>query len=214
MAKDSLGTRMRAAADAAGLKQREIGNLVARRIGRKQGPYTEAAVGQWYADKSEPELAALIEFSKLTNADFLWLSTGVGGVGQLPREGRIVPSISLAQAIKVPIDYTSDEQIYTYFPCSERSFIITISDSRNEPRYGIGHKMAFDPDQRRPRPGQIVLAVVNGEPVIGQYTEQSKNGSKMAVIHPINAAWSEEAMNPKKGDRIVATMTESASPAP
>jgi transcriptional regulator with XRE-family HTH domain len=219
MAKDSLGTRMRAAAEAAGLKQREIGALVARRIGRvhnggKPWPYTEAAVGQWYADKSEPELAALIEFSKLTNSDFLWLVTGVGGAGQLPREGRIVPSISLAQAVKVPIDYTSDEHIYTYFPCSERSFIITVADSRNEPRYGVGYKMTFDPDQRRPRPGQMVLAVINGEPVIGQYTEQSRTGSKMAVINPINAAWSEEVLNPKKGDRLVAIMTESAAPGP
>jgi hypothetical protein len=212
MAKNTLGQRMRAAAAKAGLKQKQVGFEVAKRIGRSR-PYTEAAVGLWYADKSEPEIPALVEFSRLVNADLLWLQTGAGG-GQLPKEGRIVPSISLAQAIADPIDYTSSEMVYTYFPCSNKAFVLPITDSRNEPRYNIGYKVVIDPELRSPRPGQMVLAIIGREGVFGQYTERVEKGVKARVIVPLNAAWSEEIMNPKRGDRIQGVMTEFAAPAP
>jgi hypothetical protein len=60
MAENTLGQRLRAAAEKAGLTQREIGIEIANRIGRPR-PFTEAAVGQWYADKHEPENKALID---------------------------------------------------------------------------------------------------------------------------------------------------------
>lgn len=205
---------MRAAADAAGLTQREVGANVAKKIGRSR-QYTEAAVGQWYADKTEPEVAALVEFSRLVGADLLWLQTGIGGgPNQLPREGRVVPTISLAQAVRDPIDYTSNEMVHTYYPCSDKAFVLQVADSRNEPRYGIGHKVVIDPERKKPRPGQMVLAIVNREGVLGQYTERVEKGVRVAVIVPINAAWSHEVMTPKRGDRIVGIMTESAAPAP
>lgn len=201
---------MREAAEKAGLTQREIGFEVARRIGRHR-PFTEAAVGQWYADKHEPENKALVEFSRLVHADLVWLQTGVGrGLGPLPREGRVVPSISLTQAIREPIDYSSNEMVHTYFPCSEHAFITTICDERNAPDYAVGYKIVIDP-VRKPRPGKMVLAVINRQPVFGRYTEKT---GKTIVIEAINPHWPAEILNPKRGDRIVGSLTEIAIPAP
>jgi SOS-response transcriptional repressor LexA len=201
---------MRAAAEHAGLTQKEVGEAVARRIGR-QRPYTEAAVGQWYADKTEPGNAALVEFARVVNADLLWLQTGIGrGAGQLPREGRAVPTITLEQATKDPIDYATEEMIHTYYPCSEKAFIIPIDDGRNEPTYKAGYRVVIDP-QRKPSPGKMVLAVINREPVFGQYAEKT---GKRIVILALNDKWPAEILNPKKGDRIVGTMTEFAGQAP
>ena len=207
---NTLGQRMRAAVEHAGLKQKAIGVAVAKMIGRPR-PYTEAAVGQWFADKSEPENAALVEFARLTGANLLWLQTGMGmGAGQLPREGRVVPTITLEQAIQDPIDTTSEEMIHTYYPCSQEAFIVPISDGRNEPTYKAGYRVVIDP-QRKPSPGKMVLAVINREPVFGEYAEKA---GKRVVIRPLNDKWPIEILNPKKGDRIVGTMTEFAGQAP
>jgi SOS-response transcriptional repressor LexA len=201
---------MRAAAEKAGLKQKEIGIEVAHRTGRSR-PYTEAAVGQWYADKHEPDIKALVEFSRLVHADLVWLQTGIGrGLGSLPREGRIVPSISLNQAIREPIDYTSNDMVHTYFPCSDRAFITTVCDARNAPDYPVGCKIVIDP-LRKPLPGKMVLAVINRQPTFGRYTEKT---GKAVVIEALSPHWPAEILNPKRGDRIVGTLTEYAMPAP
>jgi SOS-response transcriptional repressor LexA len=198
---------MRFAAEAAGLTQREVGAAVAKAIDRPQGAYSEAAVGQWYSDKSEPTNQALVAFAKLTNANLIWLQTALGGgPGQLPREGRTVPTITMEQAIKVPIDDKSDHMVHTYYPCSDKAFIVPIADSRNEPDYRIGFKVVIDP-LRKPKPGNMVLAVINREPVFGEYVEKA---GKRVVIRPLNDKWPTEILHPKKGDRIVGTMTEFA----
>jgi SOS-response transcriptional repressor LexA len=210
MAQNTLGQRMRAAADDAGLKQKEIGIELARRTGRPR-PYTEAAVGQWYADKHEPENKALVEFSRLVHADLVWLQTGVGrGLGPLPREGRIVPAISLNQAIREPIDYTSSDMVCTYFPCSEKAFITCVCDDRNAPDYKVGYKIVIDP-LRKPLPGKMVLAVVNRQPIFGRFVEKT---GKAIVIEALNQHWPAEIVNFKRGDRIVGSLTEFAVPAP
>lgn len=210
MAENTLGQRMRAAAEAAGLKQKEIGIEIAIRIGRPRS-FTEAAVGQWYADKHEPENKALVEFSRLVQADLVWLQTGVRrGLGPLPREGRVVPSISLAQAIAEPIDYTSKDMVHTYFPCSEKAFITTVCDDRNAPTYLVGYKIVIDPE-RRPMPGKMVLAVINRQPTFGRYVERP---GKVIVIEALNPHWGEETLNTRRGDRLVGSLTEFAVPAP
>lgn len=210
MAENTLGQRMRAAAEDAGLTQKEVGIEIARRVGRPR-PFTEAAVGQWYADKHEPDNKALIEFSRLVHADLVWLQTGVGrGLGPLPREGRIVPAISLNQAIQDPVDYTSNEMVHTYFPCSEKAFITTVCDDRNAPDYMVGCKIVIDP-LRPPRPGKMVLVVINRQPIFGRYTEKT---GKTIVIEAVNPHWPAEILNPKRGDRIVGSLTEYAMPAP
>lgn len=209
MAENTLGQRMRSAAEAAGLTQKLVGAKVARLIGRKS-PYSEAAVGQWYANKHEPTIEALKAFAKLVGEDLVWLQMGLRGAGKVPREGRIVPSIALRQAILEPIDYTSDEMVHTYYPCSARAFVLPITDSRNEPQYPAGHKIVIDPEVV-PQPGKMVLAVINGRGVVGQYSERA--GGKVVIV-PLNPVWAEETLVRKNGDRIVGTMTEYAGPAP
>lgn len=208
MAENTLGQRMRAAAERAGLTQAEVGKQVAEKMGRRRH-YTEAAVGQWYAGKHKVSVPALVEFSRLVNEDLRWLQTGVRGLGKLPREGRIVPTITMQQALQVPIDYTSNTMVHTYFPCSDKAFIVAITDSRNEPNYRVGYKVVIDP-QRKPQPDQMVLACIKGEAVFGVYAERD---DKQVVILALNGKWSVEIMNHKKGDRIIGTMTEFAGQA-
>jgi hypothetical protein len=205
MPKNTLGQRMRAAAEHAGLKQKRVGVDVAKMIGRPN-PYTEAAVGQWYADKHEPEIPALVAFSRLAHADLMWLQTGIGGLGQLPREGRVVPTITMEQALKIPVDLASNTMVHTYFACSDKAFIITISDSRNEPDYKVGYRVVIDP-LVKPKPGKMVLAVIDKEPVFGEYVE---GAGKRIALQPINVKWPTELLNPKRGDRVIGTMTEFA----
>ena len=128
----------------------------------------------------------------------------------MPREGRSVPAITLEQATKDSIDYASEEMIHTYYPCSDKAFIVPINDGRNEPTYKAGYRVVIDP-LRKPVPGKMVLAVVNREPVFGEYAEKS---GKRVVIRPLNDKWPTEILNPKKGDRIIGTMTEFAGQAP
>jgi hypothetical protein len=153
----------------------------------------------------------IIEFSRLVRVDLVWLQTGVGrGLGPLPREGRVVPTISLKQAIREPIDYTSNDMVHTYFPCSDKAFITAVWDDRNAPTYPIGCKIVIDP-LRAPRPGKMVFVVINRQPVFGVYTEKT---GKAVVIEAINSHWPAEILNPKRGDRIVGSLTEYAMPAP
>lgn len=217
MAEITLGQRMRAAAEHVGLTQKEVGCSVARMIKRARGAYSEAAVGQWYADKHEPELEALKAFSKLVDVDLFWLQTGFGnGLGRLPKEGRLVPIMTMEQALKLQVaddKPTPSGMVHTYFPCSDTAFAIDITDGRNDSPdgsgYRIGFKVVIDP-QRKPVPGKMVLAVVDKKGIFGEYQEKT---GKRIVIHSLNSKWPDEIFNAKRGDYIVGTMTEFAGQA-
>jgi SOS-response transcriptional repressor LexA len=197
---------MRKVAEAAGLTQREVGQRIARIIGNS-GPLSEQAVGQWYGDKTKPRMQSLVAFAELVKVDLSWLQTGVGkGPGQLPTEGRILPMISSQQARAVPIDYTWDRRAHSYYPCSDKAFVVDLADNRNAPAYEPGYRIVIDP-QRKPSPGMMVLALIGENPIFGQYVMRA---GRRVEIRALNDNWAPEPLDERRGDRIIGTMTEYA----
>jgi SOS-response transcriptional repressor LexA len=216
MGKSTLGRRMREAREAAKLSQGEVGKAVATAIERREGPFSASAVGQWESDKTEPSPSALSAFAKLTHADGNWLltglivhQTGLALLGSASRGGRVVPKLILQDAICLPINYAHKSSVPTYFPCSDEAFVIDVFNRRNEPEYTMAaDQIVIDPGTK-PEPGDMVLALVDSEPVFGRYVR--KRGG-VVEIEALNDHWSAEQVKPARGDRIVGVMTEHARP--
>lgn len=212
MSNKSLGQRIRAARNNAGLSQAALGTAVAKLT--KDAGYTASAVGQWEMDKHEPSVPALLAIAKITGADAAYLIIGkaaaeLGKSGQLPRGGRIVPKVSAVQAVAgVGGGPASGESVHTHFDCSDQAFAMPIFDGRNAPDFLVGDNVVIDP-LAEPTPGDMVLARIDGRPVFGVYTRVRGGGVEIAAE---NSRWSPEAMQPERGDVVVGVMTEHAKP--
>lgn len=167
---DTLGKRMRFAREAKGLSLEKVGAAC--------GGKTVQAVRKWETDKATPNPHDLWTIVGLTGINPGWLITGTGrryGSGQDDKEsrGRVVPSIPWQE---VPAYLTDDEYkppfyMRTTLPCGPRSFAVIIEDRANDPLIPIGATAIFDPD-RLPKPGEFVLALIDGKPVVRKFRER------------------------------------------
>src|SRR5690606_15518534 len=122
------------------------------------------AVQQWEKDRTAPNAERLKVVAELTRANLQWLLTGlvVSGTGDhepsefgaVARGGRIVPMLSVRQAVATPIDRTHATLIHTHFPCSSNAFAIPVFDRSNSPAYEPGDNVVIDPDVE-PVPGDM-----------------------------------------------------------
>lgn len=201
----TLGSRLRTARKRAGLSLEAVG----RHLG-----ITAQAVQQWEKDRTEPSTDRLRAVAQLINANLHWLITGLSvsgvtdqelnGFGTVARGGRVVPMLSIVNAITEPIDRSSKDTVHTHFPCSSRAFAIPIFDRSNTPAYEIGDNVVIDPDVL-PVPGDMVLAVAGGQPVFGKFVVRAP---RIAELQPTNPDWPTISLDSET--RIVGVMTEHA----
>ncbi len=213
----TLGERMRAARQRAKLSLDAVGKALGLATNRKRGAFSPQAVQQWEKGGTEPDHETLTAFARLTQVNVNWLLTGIaadhlaagnGGFGTSVRGGRIVPKISVAEAIASPSAYNAEEYVHTHFACSAKSFAIEIFDTRNAPEFLVeAHRVVIDPAEA-PTPGDMVLARIDGEPLFGKYTH--RNGK--VELEALNPDWDSVRLNETRGDRIVGVMTEHAKP--
>ena len=204
-----FGARLKRARERAGLTQPEIGKEVAKRVGRKVA-FSASAVAQWEQELTQPNVETIVAIAAATNSDLGWLMTGLrlGHGGDDPdgssgiQRGRVVPKISIPQALADPIDYEHEVSVTTQFPCGEKSFSIPVFDSRNAPAMAEAiDRLVIDPELLPARPGSMVFAVVDGHPVVGKLIHGD-------MLEAGNPDWPREELKPKRGDKIVGTVTE------
>jgi transcriptional regulator with XRE-family HTH domain len=225
MADGNLGRRMRTARKRAGLSLDEVGKRVAAAINRPAGPFTVQAVQQWEVGTKrkggtiyvEPDTDTLKAFATVVGCKLTWLITGVeveesGGSAELPKKGRVVAIISPEQASQKPIDYETEDHIYTAVNCSKTTFGFEIFDTRNSPEFEPGDRVLIDPTGKK-EPGVMVFAVVRDEPIFARYTKPQKRGSSWTcVLEPLSSNWNTERASSKDGDRIVGVMVDHSKP--
>lgn len=226
MADGNLGRRMRTARKRAGLSLEEVGKRVAEATNRPGGPFSVQAVQQWEVGTKrksgtiyvEPDTDTLKAFARVVRASLTWLITGVevekanGGSAELPTKGRVVAIISPEQAAQKPIDYATEDHVYTQVNCSKTTFGIEIFDTRNSPEFEPGDRVIIDPSGKK-EPGVMVFAVVRGEPIFARYTKPQKRGRNWAcVLEPLSGNWNVEKASSREGDRIVGVMVDHSKP--
>ena len=219
MSDGSLGQRMRQARRRAKLTLEGVGKRLGAMVNRPQGPYSAQAVQQWEKDETVPDVPTIRAFADLVRCDLNWLITGIfttplpeNGQGvervygtTLPG-GRVVAIIDTLKAVSDPIDYESEESLHTRNPVSKKGFAIRIFDKRNAPEFEEGDVVVIDPD-KKPQPGEMVFAVIDGEPVFGEYLRLGRQKSRPAVaLAALNSRWEQQDLGDK--DRVVGTMTE------
>lgn len=212
MVQTTLGLRLRKARDEARLSQAEVGKRVAKAIGRS-GPFSASAITQWEKDETKPGVDAIVAFATLTGSDLSWLMTGVissGGdepFGSQVRGGKSVPKLhDVSQALKIPVDYAHDASVRAHFPCNDGSFALDVFDGRNEPDLKEGVDVVIVDLDEPPRPGDMVLADIDGQPLLGMLIMAGGQRKLTAA----NDYWDTATL--KDADRIVGIVTERKSP--
>ncbi len=194
-----------------------VGKALGAATRRRQGAFSAQAVQQWEKDRTEPDHATLVEFARLTQVNVNWLVTGLavdhlssgeGEFGTSVRGGRIVPKIALLEAISSPATYTVEEYVHTHFACSSKAYAIDVFDTRNAPEFLPDiHRVVIDPVES-PKPGDMVLARIDGAAVFGKYTRKGGH----IHVDALNPDWDSAKLNTARGDRIVGVMMEHAKP--
>lgn len=106
----------------------------------------------------------------------------------------------------LPAGWPTKPRVMTHFPCSKSAVAVLINDARNAPTYHKGDAIVVDPDVRA-RPGDMVVAVIDDESVLGKY---ARRGGKVRLLS-LNK-WPACTLEKKRGDRIVGVVTEHAQP--
>lgn len=201
----TFGSRLRDARKRAKLS----GPKVAKHLG-----VSAQTVSFWERDVNFPEVAKLIEISVLIGVKVDWLLTGKDGPseGLAGVVGRIVPKIT-AQDL-ADFDPMSEQianigrgRVLTHFPCGPKSFQITLWDRSNAPAYDQGDSVIIDPELP-PTPGDMVLALVEGNPLFRRYRER---GAELELA-PLNPDWNTVTCTIGSTARLLGTMSEHSRP--
>lgn len=208
---NQIDKRIREARERAKLSQSEL----ARRLG-----VAPAAVNQWESAARRPSRERIVEIAQQTHTSAVWLLLGdtglqeqsaIGSLSNLKTGGRAVPMVSVSDAAMGREILDNALRVYSYFPCGPDSYAITLEDDANADRYPKGTVCIMDP-QQRPAPRKMVLAAVNGEPVVGQVTLETTPAGIVTVITPLAQGW--PAYRSDQNElRIYAVMVASIQPA-
>lgn len=200
---DTFGKRLRRARKDARLTGPEL----AKRL-----DVSAQTVSEWERGLYLPAADRLAAIARLVGVKVDWLLTGQDGpiLGALSGTGRLVPKVA---AQELPgydprdnrLTTIAREQVLSHFPCGPHAFQITIGDNANSDTFSVGDSVIIDPD-RKPVPGSMVLAVVDGAPLFRRYRPR---GSSVELV-PLNADWETTTATLENGNRLLGTMTEHA----
>lgn len=206
---ETLGTRLRQARKSAGLTLEEAG--------RRLDGISPQAVQQWEKDRTAPDPERLQAAAVLYGVNVGWLITGTALqdannavnfrlISQL--RGRPVPRLTLKEVTEGRFYSVDRNFLHTHFPCSDRSYAITIEDTSCSDEFMPGDSVVIDPDLA-PLPGDMVLAVVGNEPVFRRYKLLSKAPLRFA-LEPLNPLWSTDES--ADASAILGVMSEHTRP--
>jgi len=186
------------------------------------------AVSQWETGRSSPTIFSLVTLAKVLQVDLTWLLHGLheeellkrGGTplevrslrdpwdvdSSAPTQGILLPKIRPEQVLKDTIDRTTEEYIYSHFPCSNLAFALSVFDRANEPVYQPGDIIIIDPTVT-PLPGMMVLCRYAGpQAIFGQHTW---TGHPRAVeVKFLNTDYGTARLAERKGHKVIGVLTE------
>ena len=212
MKKGTLGSRLRDA--------RTDANLSLQEVGARCG-ISAQAVQQWEKDRTVPDPTRLEEVATFLGVSSKWLVTGnhlseqPGNVTIKPishLRGRSVPRYSMLQAATAGQVPVSTHYSHSHFPCSERSFALTIEDASNAPEFLPGDSVIIDP-MIDFRPGDMVFAALGAErtPVFRRIRVLAASESRYA-LEPMNQLWGRDEITIPDTGEIVGVMSEHTRP--
>lgn len=209
----TLGQRIRARRDAAGLTQEKLA---------VQCGVSRAAVAQWEAGVTRPSLDNLVKVAEALNVWLSWLTVGDQSLPDTPNPFapaspfRGIPVIDYGQAGlwgaegALPVD-ASREIIAADAETSQRAFALVIRDNSMTPEFSEGDKIILDPDVT-PQPGDLVVAKLDSEPeaTFKKFRPRGADASGASPIElaPLNPDWPTLVINAESPGRIIATLVE------
>lgn len=179
----TIGKRIRAARERAGLSQDEL----ARRVG-----VSRAAVGTWERDEKEPRKAiAQRLMSVLSLSASAFNRFGSGGVALAPQAQLSTitqlewSDIPLIAAGLPPVGAkTVHVEITPVNPLVENEYRLVVTDDSMSPDINPGDVIAYEA-HTHPADGDLVIAHVNGDP-LGILRNYRKRGNGAFDLWPIN----------------------------
>jgi SOS-response transcriptional repressor LexA len=209
----TLGQRIRARRDAAGMTQEKLA---------AQCGVSRAAVAQWESGVTRPSLDNLVKVAEALNVWLSWLTVGDQSLPDTPNPFapaspfRGIPVIDYGQASlwgvegALPVDI-GGEIIATDAETSQRAFALVIRDNSMAPDFSEGDKIILDPDLT-PQPGDLVVAKLDSEPeaTFKKFRPRGTDGSGTSPIElaPLNPDWPTLVINAENPGRIIATLVE------
>jgi transcriptional regulator with XRE-family HTH domain len=184
----NLHKRLKIARERAGLSQAKLAQMVGK---------SQPAVYKWEADKSQPDSQHLALIAHITGVSLLWLIMGElplsvrdadSTIANLKPGGRAVPMVSILDAAEGNRISDAALRVYSVFPCGPKSSAITLEDDANAPQFPPGTVWIVDPDAPR-TPRKMVLATVNGAPVLGRLTMANTDDGIVTIVTPLGEGW-------------------------
>lgn len=204
----TLGSRLRAAREAAGLTQVRLASLVGVR---------SQSVNQWESGYKAPSRDNLLMLARITSAPLDWLLYG-GPLPERDANGRLIPRVDrgstvpmykLADAVRGRGSAVAVGRVHAYFPCSDNAVCFEVPDDSNVPEYPSGTIWIVDPDVP-PAAGCMVVATHGDRqsPIIGRLRYETTSSGRVTIVAPINPDWA-QARSDIEPVQIIAVMTES-----
>lgn len=207
----TLGQRIRARREAAGLTQEKL----ATHCG-----VSRAAVAQWEAGVTRPSLDNLVKAADTLGVWLSWLTMGDQSLPDTPnpftpavRQG--IPVIDLARAggwdPQQAAAINDAPRIAGDPDHSPQAFALAIGDESMTPDFRAGDKIIVDPEVA-PQPGDFVVAKLDrdSESVFRKFRPRGDDGKGGAIIElvPLNPDWPTVTIGTEAPGRIIATLVE------
>ncbi|MDZ7278084.1 helix-turn-helix domain-containing protein [Pantoea eucrina] len=183
---ETAGMRMRARRRALQMTQKNLADVIG---------VSHVAISQWEKEETVPRGENLLRLAEHLQCTPAWIIDGDGEPFAPPSnisQGRAVPLVALSQAANGLHTSAAHPQravnvLYTDLPLSEQALAVALEDDAMQPEWRPGDRLIFDAAVT-PRPGEVVLAVVNGQAQVRVYQVTSQQGDEASVsLRPLNA---------------------------
>jgi len=183
---ETAGMRMRARRQALNMTQKNLASVIG---------VSHVAISQWEKEETVPRGDNLLRLAEHLQCTPAWIIDGDGEPFAPPHnisQGQAVPLIALTQAASWLHTPTTHPQraahvLYTDLSLSERALAVVLDDDAMQPEWRPGDILIFDPAPL-PRPGEVVLATINGLPQVRIYQVVSQRGDEAIVsLRALNA---------------------------
>lgn len=207
-------------------ESRKALGLTLKALSAKTEEFSQARIGNWEQGTRNPgphEAKVLAEALGVSAAYLLGLSNSPKGDLHLNHEylPRYVPLISLEYTAiteesiqesidnlslynkdrnKIPLNYEAELNV------GPLTFAAKITDDSMSPEFKPGDIIIADP-QRKPKPGNFVIAEIGSEKIIRKYREINSASEKKAFeLTPLNPDWAMSKISHAKEGKILATI--------
>lgn len=184
-----LGDRIRAAREAAGLSQSELG----RRLG-----LSSQSVNMWEHSKANPSRNNLQQAAIVMGVTIDWLMRGSelsaqSVVSKVPPTGRHLPMFTSTSIASGATISDAQDTVFARFPCGPASYAHELENDSGGKSDPPGSIWIVDPDAP-PMPGKFVIAVCGSDNALiyGRLRFEATRDGVVTIVTPNNPSWPEQ----------------------